>query len=104
MHLAQDVNITPGHALCIIERVVVLIWRQTPTRAGLDGARALFHLVHTRRPTEKWGFLTLFEPAATISNVPDDVEPIRRPNIRATARCVRRSAASRACRRRRAPR
>ena len=73
MHAAQDINITPGHVLCIIERVVVLIWRQTPTRAGIDAARAMFHLIHARRPTEKWGFLTVFEPAATISNVPDEV-------------------------------
>src|SRR5205807_10318314 len=31
------------------------------------------HRIHTRRPTEKWSFLPVLEPAATISIVPDEV-------------------------------
>jgi hypothetical protein len=74
MYATQDISEAPGHALCTVDRIVVLIWKEAPAVAGIDKAYALLHTVQSRRPGEKLGFLMLIEPAATaLTTIPDDV-------------------------------
>jgi hypothetical protein len=74
MYAAHDISETPGHALCTVDRIVVLIWKEAPAVGGIDAARTLLHALQTRRPGEKLGFLMLIEPAATeVTSIPPDV-------------------------------
>jgi hypothetical protein len=66
----ENVKDAPGHCVCTINRVVVLVWKQPPVMEGVDDARHLFRAAIDRAPRDKLGYLTLMEPAAMAVNIP----------------------------------
>src|SRR5512135_1436856 len=72
-HAPEDVYEVPGYAVCTIDRVAVLVWKQAPNTDGIAEARRLFRMMRDRAPKERFVFLTVVEPAGTALNIPSDV-------------------------------
>lgn len=61
------------YAVFIVDtRIVVLVWKQPPSLAGVTDCRRLFQQVRTKRPGDKFGYLAIVESRAG-TNMPADV-------------------------------